>query len=542
MPEITKELLGTAVRAFEQLEVVSGRKAKAEILASVQDNAVVRELLKIALGGDVYHVTLPKDADAIDSGDDRLGVVDSFTKFKELTAALSAGDLSGKLAREAVTTFLASAHPRVRKWYLRAFSHDFRIGVGKKTIEAVFGKRLLVREETVGATGVSWYYNGCMTAKKYVEVYRKSRKPEFPQAVEMKLDGERALLFVFPDAPIDGGALQVLSRGNKHKLHIENVQEFVAQTVAFAKKVNEKALLPENTPIFLDGEFLARTWNETARIVGSSTNFDKERFLADVRAILWDWAPLEMYLRGSFDMPWKTRKATLMKAAGLTRPTKRLTRVSNNLFVLGHHPVYNEDELQAIYDAALDRNFEGVMLKELTAPHVFHRNHRYVVKIKPVDAKTGTIAEVLPGDGANGPASDQDRKRVYRFLSAKGDLSRDGYYLHLPVDSGETAQKLIDELKQIVHGDNDRRISTHKPGCISYRYSCRLGRFAVEKDGERFRVGTGFKIKAGNDERMKFWQRREELIGVKLDFLAQRVQNEDVVERFNSFVRLREDL
>lgn len=542
MSEITKDTIGEAVRAFEQLEVVSGRKAKSDILASIKDNIVVRELLKIALGGDVYRVTLPKDTESLDSGDERFGIVDSFTKFKKLTAALSSGKLSGKRALAATSYFLAASHPRIRKWYLRTLNHDFRVGVGKKTIEAVFGKRLLVPEETVGDGRFSWFYNGCMTAKKYTEVYRNNKLPEFPQAVEMKLDGERALLFVFPDVPISEGALQVLSRGNKHKFHIENVVSFAEQAVTLAKKLNGKASLPENSPIFLDGEFLARTWNDTASIIGSSKKFDEAKFLAEVRAVLWDWAPLEMYLRGEFPMPWKTRKAFLMKAAGLSRATKRLTKVSNNLSVLGHHPVYNADELQEIYDLALDRNFEGVMLKRLDSPHVFHRNHAYLVKIKPVDPKTGTIIEVLPGDGANGPASDQDRKRAYRFLSEKGKLSRDGYYLHLPVESEEIAKKLVDELKQIVHGDNDKRISMHVPGVLSYRYSARLGRFLVEKDGEQFRIGTGFKIKAGKDERMAFWQDRAELIGVKVDFLAQRAQTESVTERFNSFVRLRKDL
>jgi len=542
MTDITKDTITAAVVAFEKLEVASGRNAKTDILKSVIDNEVVRELIKVAHGGDVYRIVLPKDAQDIESGDARFDIVDSFTKFKKLTSALKSGKLSGNRASEVSLFFLSTSHPRIRKWYLRAINHDFRFGVGKSTLEGVFGKQFLSVEETVGNTGLSWYYNGCMTAKKYAEVYKKGKKPEFPQAVEMKLDGERALLFVFPGVAVGEGSLQVLTRGKKHKTHIENVANYAEQVSNFARKLNLSAGLPENDPIFIDGEFLARTWNDTASIVGRSKNFSEDRFLQDVRTILWDWAPLSAYTEGVFSIPWKKRKSTLMKAAGLTRPSKKMTKVSNNLFVLGHHLVYTVEELDQIYDAALDRNFEGVMLKCLDAPHVFHRNHSYIVKIKPEDEKTGVIVDVLPGDGANGAASDVDRKRVYRFLSEQGEVVRDGYFLHLPVDSVETAKKIVDELKQLVQGDNDNRISTHKPGFISYRYSCRLGRLVVEKDNEQFRVGTGYKIKAGNDERMDFWQRRAELIGVKIDFKAQRVQNEDVLERFNSFVRLREDL
>jgi len=541
MSDITKDTIGVAVRAFERLESTSGRKAKVDILDSVKDNLVLQDLIKVAHGGGVYRIILPNDAQDIDSNDTRFDVVDSFFKFKKLTSALSSGKLSGKRASEVTLFFLSTSHPRLRKWYLRAINHDFRIGVGKKTLESVFGKQFFSVKETVGSTGLSWYYNGCMTAKKYADVYKK-RKPEFPQAVEMKLDGERALLFVFPEVPIGEGSLQILTRGNKHKPHIENVLAYAEQVSDFAKKLNLKAGIPEGTPLFLDGEFLAKTWNDTASIVGRSKNFSEDKFLSDVRTFLWDWSPLSAYMSGKFDLPWNKRKAVLMRAAGLTKPSKRMTKVSSNLFVLGHHLVYSTEELQQIYDAALDRNFEGVMLKCLDAPHVFHRNHSYLVKIKPEEEKTGTIVEVLPGDGANGAASDIDRKRAYRFLSEKGTVVRDGYYLHFPVDSDEIYKNLVDEFKKIMHGDNDNRISIHKPGFISYRYSCRLGRFLVENAGERFRVGTGFKIKAGNDERMDFWQRRDELIGIKVDFKAQRVQNEDVVERFNSFVRLREDL
>lgn len=530
----SKTVLRDAIRALEAMEKASGRLQKEEILADNKDNPYLTDLLKYALDGTVYHVTVNS---AIELTGERIPPVKSFSEFVNLLSKLSSRTVTGNAATEEVLAFLGSVHPRLRKWYMRALHHDLRIGVGKKTIDKVFGRDFLANVEE----GASWYYHGCLLAKSYDDVIvKKGKSLEYPVGVEVKLDGERALLFVFPETD----EVQVWTRGKKRRNKVENVAPFRSWLIEYAREINKRCNVDPNTPLFLDGEFFADNWNQTSSIVRRTKNFSEQDFLEKVRTIVWDWAPIDDYMKREFSLIWKRRKAILMKAAGLKRPSKRITQAYGNIYVMGHRIAYTREELYDIYNRAVDAGFEGLMVKEITAPHVFSRNHTYVLKLKPEDSMTGEVVEVYPGKNKHAEAPPQDRKRVYKALSAYDavNLSRDGSYYHLAVDSMAEAERIADELRDLVSDAADRRISTHLENTVSYRYGCRLGYLVVECEGKKFHVGGGFRHKAGQDERMEFWRDRDNLVGMKIDFVAQADPAEVAAARFNRFVRIREDL
>jgi len=463
-------------------------------------------------------------------------------KFLKALDALNKRRIKGKDAKEKVSAFFAACHPRLRKWYMRVLEHELRLGVSRKTVENVFGT-----EFWTGAEKGAFHYHGCNLAKKFESVYPPGKEPEWPMAAEFKLDGERSLPFIFRRNNVP--ELRVYTRGKLRKTEIEGVAPLVAQFAEFSATLAELAGLPSNSDMFLDGEFLATSWNDTSSVVSKTKNFDEAAFLSQVKVILFDWAPVSAYVEKQYDLPWKKRKELLMRAAGAKRPFEKVKKCSDNLYVLGHRLVYNMEELSAFHERSLDGGFEGTMLKVVNAPHVFDRKHKYVLKLKPEDDATGVIVECHSGEGMHDVAATHDKNKVKSIVAAWLEDNRcetvhdDGSYFHVKCFTAETAEELISSVKEVVQDNTDHRLSRHMDDLtVSYRYGPRLGYFVVDWEGERIHVGGGIRYKAGGDDRMDYWQRRDELVGKKLDFKVQKDSVSVAKARFNKFVRIREDL
>ncbi|KKN30883.1 hypothetical protein LCGC14_0829580 [marine sediment metagenome] len=527
-----QDMLREAIGALERLEVAEGRLAKEAILYEQRDNLALQTIIKMAIGPDRYFVRPSVNIVPLSA----LSPSNSWRAFRDLTDKLKNRQLTGNEAKKQVHRFLAQCRPMLLKWYCRIFNHDLRCGVDRHTVQKIWGARFLLSDSAIG---VEWNYNGCALAKKYEDVYKKTkrgeRKPQFPLGLEPKLDGERANLICFPR----DNAIYVLTRSGRRRESIEAVSEYRDQVLAYCRVLNN-GVNPDR-PLFLDGEFLARKWNDTSSIVRKTKNFNPEQYLKEVRTFLWDWAPLDRYLAGRFDAKWLLRKSQLLHAAGGTHPTAKPTKFSHNVWIMGHSMVYDEKQMNVEYQRCLDAGHEGAMLKNPDAPHVFKRTTD-LVKLKPEDARTGRIVEVLPGEDANAAVAKAVVKKVTGLMCQYGEATEQPPYLHCSVGTRAKAQQLISAIKEVIEGDNENRISRHREGHVSFRAGERLGRFVVELDnGQTVRVGGGFTTKAGNDQRTEFWRKRDELIGMMIDFKQQKGDTADAVSRFPGFVRLRED-
>jgi len=531
--------LKSAILVLEDIEAADGKNAREELLRVNKDNQALQEILYCSLGTEKYHIRLP---DKIDSADKLLNPLLSFKKFLVVLQVLNARKIkSTKEAKAKVTGFLRKCHPRLRKWFQRTINHNLRIGVSGTTVEKVYGTGFWT-----GAKEGEFHYHGCSLAKKMEDAYPGDKEPEFPVAVEFKLDGERSMPFVFFDDG-DNYHVEIYTRGKLRKEQVESVEPLMLQFLGVAEKLAEISGIEDSGGMFLDGEFLATDWNETSSAVGKTVNFDEAAFLEQIKVILFDWAPISAYMAKQFDMPWKKRKQLLMQAAGAKRPFEKVMRIEDNVYVLGHKIVHNMDELEAFHARSLDGGFEGSMIKVLNAPHVFHRKHKCILKLKPEDEETGTITRLVSGEGMHSAASNADRQRVLSLMHDwQGDgtcdgIENDGSYFHaMGIEHPDEAVK---ELRSIIKDSVDRRVSVHlDDDTVSYRYGERLGFFEVDWNGETIHVGGGLRFKAGQDDRMRFWQAREDLVGTKIDFKVQKDQTDVAKARFNKFVRLREDL
>lgn len=524
MPRSKAEVFREALEVLERLEVADGPLARESLLEAYQDNPALRTIIKMSIGTDRYYVRPSMNIICTS----RLSDAQSWRRFRELTGQLKNRELTGNAAKNAVNSFLAACRPGLMKWYCRIFNHDLRCGVNVKTVQKTWGRKFLLADSAVGTR---WHYNGCALAKKHADVYRK-KKPVFPLALESKYDGERANLICFPR----DDEVFVLTRTGRRRKQVEEVGQWRQQVLDFCRALNGSTT--PDRPLFLDGEFLARSRNE-AGLVRRTKTFSPELFLQKVRLILWDWAPLDRYLAGSFDMNWMRRKSELLHAAGAIRPTARLKRFTRNVWIAGHSMVYDEAQLWTEYNQRLDAGHEGVVLKNPDAAYVPKRS-KDLVKLKPENTRSGRIIEVVAGKGQHGPVAAPVRGKLKRSMEQCGQVKETEQYLHCKT---EDTDHLVEVLRGQLHGDGERRVSCYQKGVVSLRHGPRLGYLVVElKNGDYVRVGGGFTHKAGNDQRAWFWRKRDEVLGMWIDFKESAETTVDAVTLYPRFVRIREDL
>jgi hypothetical protein len=526
------------INVLERLEGINRRTEREDILTENSDNEVLKAVFQMALGSDKYHIR--PDIDPVECTG-AMGIRKTWSQFLKLTELLKTRAITGNKARDRFDRFISQAHPLMAKWCLRIMDHNLHVGVSAKTVENVFGDTFFTGSTATGAS--NFKFNGCMLAKAKKDLPKKHSEFSFPVGAEYKLDGDRALIFVFPKKQ----SVEIVSRSNKRAFHLEAVELFIDQLLDFAED-----LTPDRDPVFLDGEFLARGkgWNRTSSIIRSTKNFSEKDFLDNMRVVLFDWAPLSAYESGVWDADWMFRKHELLGMLGdpdLTAFTisPRVHTFSQNIGIIGHRVFKTEVGLEKFYRHAVTAGYEGIMVKVLDGPLKVknHRSH-LIVKLKPEQDATGVIVKVLPGKGKNGPASAAEVSKAERLLGAHAhDLNDDGSYLWIVPDvSGKRLHELVGKLERAVGGGAARRVHLNDDGVVQYRYGARLGKLMVKYKGKVFGVGGGFKEKDPGDERMKLWRNRKKLLGKKVDFLYQDDKEEVAVGRFNRFVKLRFDL
>lgn len=507
-----------AIGVLERLEVTEGRIDKEELLRQYRGNKALQTIIKMALGTDRYFVRPGMNIVCLST----LKPLASWHEFVKLTRRLKNREITGTEAKLAVERFLASCRPILMKWYCRILNHDLRIGVDRLTVQKIWDDRFLLSNSV---NTVRWRFCNVARAKTY-DPNADKPKVQYPAAVEPKLDGERAPIICFPR----DNEVIVLTRSGRRRKPIEGVAQFTQQVVDFCKQLNEG---DDDRPVFLDGEFLARNFNRTG-LVRRTTNFDADKFLAEVRLYLWDWMPLDRYLAGSFDLKWTRRKAMLLRAAGAKGPTEKPVVFSPNIVVLGHKMVYDQAQLLAEYERLVDK-FEGVIVKVPYAPHTLTRS-AMMLKLKPETEVSGRIVGYYAGEKQHAAIDRTTKRVIIRLMRRAGETKVTKQYIF---SLTKKPADLVAKLKEAIRGDNEHRIFFPKDGIVGFRHGKRLGGFIVElDDGKRIWVGGGY----SNDERERFWRHRKQYLGMYVDVLVQDTETAEASGRFNRFKRLREDL
>ena len=403
-----------AVAHFDMLAKMPGKNKKLLLLEASKDKAM-EFLFDTALNPFRNY-----GATNFDDGTTYREDVPTLVELKELRSKLESKVLTGGAARFAMQRVLLCEDDCARKWLVRVFKKNLRMGIAVGLINKVYPN--LIPEFDIGK---------CEVFDDTVDPI-----PEGFWIAEPKYDGLRCLTFI--DAV---GNVRFVSRNNKPLFNLSHIEEQIM------------SLNLRNT--VLDGEMLAKDWNDSISVLHSHGMHEKAKTM----------------VYHVFDMMstegWNTKKTGILLARKNWLVMVLKHADVPNIQAVPYYPITKElPWLQSRLQESLRAGFEGLVLKNAHAAYPFGRSKVWL-KYKP-------------------------------FFEA------DLVVMALDAGTGRNAN--------------------------------RLGAFICDYKGKRVRVGSGL----SDEQRDKFWAKREELVGQVIEVKYQEV-TKDKALRFPVFLRLRED-
>lgn len=284
--------------------------------------------------------------------------------FKVLAEQLRNRELTGHAARDAIE--LAMGVATTEQWngfYRRILIKDLRCGMSEKTVNKV-------APGTVPIFTCSLAHDSANHEKKMVG----------KKQIEVKLDGVRVL------AVCKSGKVELFSRNGKQFHNFDHIIKEIEAVLA--KK-------PSPYDCVLDGEVMSKDFQDLMKQVHRKDG----KAATDSVLHLFDFIPLEDFLKGSWDKP-QTYRSNLVKYW-----------VLENEDLLEHvqacawedvdlDTTEGQERFVELNKTAVDGGYEGVMIKDIDAPYECKRTHAWL-KAKPFIEITLTVVDVEEGTGRN---------------------------------------------------------------------------------------------------------------------------------------------
>ena len=320
-------------------------------------------------------------------------------EFEQLANELQTRQLTGHAARDAIQRDCDMAtNEQWNDWYRRILIKDLRCGVSVKTVNGV-------AKGTVPVFGCMLAHDGAKHPKKI--------KGEC--LVEYKYDGVRVI------AIVQNGSATLYSRNGKLLTNFPHIEE----------ALSHKAY---NNMVF-DGEVMSEDFQTLMKQVHRKEGAQTQ----DAYLALFDVLDLDEFQAGKGKLTADERKEQLEILAPYFN--------GNVIRVVDYTTVdFDTEEGQATFDAmnkeALDKGYEGLMIKPASAIYECKRSHAWL-KVKPFIEVTLSVVEVEEGTGRN--------EGKLGALVVEGE--DDGKFFHLNVGSG-----LTDENREVFWEHKDKLI------------------------------------------------------------------------------------
>lgn len=292
----------------------------------------------------------------------------AWDEFRDVAHALAQRELTGDAARDAVDSLIAQAtQEEWNGWYRRILIKDMRAGFSEKTINTVVKKindsySIPLFECQLAHDSAN--HEGKVVGKKYIEV---------------KLDGVRVITIVQPNGRVD-----MYSRNGKELANFPHIAEQISQV---AGQFTE--------PMVLDGEVMSSSFQDLMKQVHRKSDVQSN----DAVLHLFDILTLKEFKLGSSSVNQEKRSETVYKWHKANKD------VLPNVAVVGHELVdldtkEGQKRYKEINACAIDGGYEGIMLKDPTAPYECKRTVSWL-KLKPFIEVSLTVVGVEEGTGKN---------------------------------------------------------------------------------------------------------------------------------------------
>jgi DNA ligase-1 len=294
----------------------------------------------------------------------------SWNDFNSLVERLRNRDLTGNNARDAVAQAVKqSTKAQWNGWYRRILIKDLRCGVSEKTINKVVEKKYADYTIPVFSCQLahdSANHESKVSGKKYIEV---------------KLDGVRVIAIVRTN-----GHVSLFSRNGKSLDNFPHIEE---QISAVVKKT------PPPYDLVLDGEVMSSSFQDLMKQVHRKSDVEAQ----DAVLHLFDMCPLDKFQEGRWDKDQETRSLYVYEWH------KKHKADLPNVAVVGHELVdlateEGKKRFKEINQFAIDGGYEGIMIKDPTAPYECKRTASWL-KLKPFIEVSLTVTAVEEGTGRN---------------------------------------------------------------------------------------------------------------------------------------------
>lgn len=419
------------------LEKVSSRKAKEALIAQALSEC--EEFFVGARWAYDSLITFGVKKVPVHGGPDGQGL--PWSAFETMLGVLAERGLTGDAAREAIELQMSSStKDQWNNWYRRILIKDLRCGITETTINNVL--------EQQGCEDYRIPVFTCQLAHDGLDHPKKMVGEKF---VEVKLDGVRVLTVVYPNGKVDQ-----YSRNGKELVNFELIK---SQFSSVASTLEE--------PWIFDGEVMSSSFQDLMKQVRRKENVQT----GDAVLHLFDFIPLEKFQQGGWDMPQHQRIHMLQKFY------RDNAESLPNISVLTHELVdldtdAGQRQFRAINQRAIDGGYEGIMLKDPSAPYELKRSSAWL-KVKPnitVDLKVVALEE---GTGKNlgrlgalvCEGVDQDRLIRVNTGSGFTDEQRDEFWRNQTAVVGQLVEVMADAVTQ----NQDGSYSLRFPRFIRFR-------------------------------------------------------------------------
>jgi len=275
---------------------------------------------------------------------------------------------TGHLARDTVANMMKSAtKEQWNNWYRRILIKDMRAGFGESTINRVTAKKYPQYSVPVFSCQLAHDSKGHeekVTGKKIIEV---------------KLDGVRVLTIAYPDGRVDQ-----FSRNGKELVNFPHVKQQFEAVVA-AGGVSQ--------PTVFDGEIMSSSFQDLMKQIHRKSDAQAQ----DAVLNLFDIIPLADFEAGMCNTSQEDR-SQLLKVWHSTWEDQlpNVTVVGQELVDLDTDA--GQDRYSEINAQAIAGGYEGIMLKDPTAPYEVKRSVAWL-KLKPFIEVTLKAVAIEEGTG-----------------------------------------------------------------------------------------------------------------------------------------------
>lgn len=383
---------------------------------------------------------------------DTIGIVSAenpWNDFNELLLKLSKRQLTGNAARDAIEEIAYRFDSdEWNNFCAPVIRRDMRAGISDKTINKICKK-----------TEYEVPIFGCQLATN------SEGRPEMKgiKRLEPKLDGVRVLMTVIPS---DDGDVTVLSLSRNGKLfenfgHIEDqIRDNFTKIVRYG---NPNALA---SGFVLDGEVIGNTFQELMRQARRKENVQATDSVFNI----FDIVPLQDFRRGHWNAQLEKRIKILENIRGIVGNMPNVELLPHIMVDLD--TAAGKDQLNRYAKDQVNAGFEGIMIKDVTAPYECKRN-TFWMKWKPTITVDLTVVGLEEGTGRNEgrlgalvcEGEDDGKFISVNVGSGYSDEDRDSYWQNSKAIIGRTAEILCDVITQ----NQDGTYSLRFPRFIRFR-------------------------------------------------------------------------